>query len=173
MTLWLAAALALASSPGNAATAPHSGPSAPASVAAYFERLQAVFRDSSDAADIDRLLALFTEDGRYVHLKYEADFDLAAWRAAFLRNLERGAFTASPRSNTPTGHGATAATAGPRATSACWRCSTSKASGSARLRNCGEPGARGTRRSRWQCPDPGTGPSAGESVECTVTAIRP
>lgn len=95
MTLWLAAALALASSPGNAATAPHSGPSAPASVAAYFERLQAVFRDSSDAADIDRLLALFTEDGRYVHLKYEADFDLAAWRAAFLRNLERGAFTAS------------------------------------------------------------------------------
>jgi hypothetical protein len=77
------------------ASAAHPGPPVPASVAAYFERLEDVFRAGSDAADVDRLLALFSEDGRYVHLKYEADFDLAAWRAAFLSNIERGAFTAS------------------------------------------------------------------------------
>jgi hypothetical protein len=93
MTLLLAAALALASSPGGAA--PVSRPAPPASVQAYFERLEAVFRADSDAADVDRLLALFTPEGRYVHLKYEADSDLAAWRAAFLRNIERGAFTAA------------------------------------------------------------------------------
>ena len=93
MTLLLAAALALASSPAGAA--PDSRPAPPASVQAYFERLEAVFRADSDAADVDRLLALFTPEGRYVHLKYEADFDLAAWRAAFLGNIERGAFTAS------------------------------------------------------------------------------
>ena len=93
MTLLLAAALALASSPGGAA--PAFRPAPPASVQAYFERLEAVFRADSDAADVDRLLALFTPEGRYVHLKYEADFDLAAWRAAFLGNIARGAFTAA------------------------------------------------------------------------------
>lgn len=93
MTLLLTAALALASSPGGAA--PAFRPAPPASVQAYFERLEAVFRADSDAADVDRLLALFTPEGRYVHLRYEADFDLAAWRAAFLRNIERGAFTAA------------------------------------------------------------------------------
>jgi hypothetical protein len=77
------------------ASAADPGPPAPASVEAYFDRLQDVFRADSDAADVDRLLALFTGDGRYVHLKYAADFDLAAWRAAFLRNIDRGAFTAS------------------------------------------------------------------------------
>ena len=94
MKLPLAAALALAAAPGATAQAA-TAPPAPAAVAAYFERLQDVFREGSAAADVDRLLALFTQSGRYVHLKYDADFDLAAWRAAFVRNIERGAFTAS------------------------------------------------------------------------------
>src|SRR5690606_12040385 len=55
----------------------------------------AVLPADSDAADVDRLLVLFTPEGRYVHLRYEADFDLAAWRAAFLGNIARGAFTAA------------------------------------------------------------------------------
>ena len=94
MRRFAALALLCAAIP-QAASAATPGPPPPASVTAYFDRLQDVFRADSDAADVDRLRALFTEDGRYVHLKYEADFDLAAWRAAFLRNLERGAFTAA------------------------------------------------------------------------------
>ena len=61
MTLLLTAALALASSPGGAA--PAFRPAPPASVQAYFERLEAVFRADSDAADVDRLLALFHLEG--------------------------------------------------------------------------------------------------------------
>ncbi len=63
-----------------------------AHIEAYFEALDTVYKEGSTVADIDALLALLHEDVRYVHVAYEADFDRATWRAAFMRNWERGAY---------------------------------------------------------------------------------
>lgn len=58
----------------------------------YFTALDEVYREGSTIADIDHLLSILHEDVRYVHADYEADFDRASWREAFIRNLKRGAY---------------------------------------------------------------------------------
>ena len=63
-------------------------------VEAYFERLSVVYRSGSTTADIDRLFALFGPDVHYVHTRFEADFDRGAWKAAFVANVARGAYSA-------------------------------------------------------------------------------
>ena len=65
-------------------------------VTVYFQALDKVFREGSTAADIDALLSHMHERVRYVHVEYGADFDRESWRAAFLRNVERGAFNNGP-----------------------------------------------------------------------------
>lgn len=60
----------------------------------YFQRLDQVSRAGSSSADIDRLFELFSDDVKYEHIEYEADFDRTSWRRAFARNLERGAYDA-------------------------------------------------------------------------------
>lgn len=63
-----------------------------AQINAYFERLSGVYREGSSSADIDRLFALFAPNVRYAHLEYDANFERAEWKDAFIGNLERGAY---------------------------------------------------------------------------------
>lgn len=65
-------------------------------VNAYFEALDKVYQEGSTVADVDHLLAQLHEDVRYVHVDYGADFERDAWRAAFIGNLERGAYANGP-----------------------------------------------------------------------------
>ena len=60
----------------------------------YFTRLGQVFQANSTTQDVERLFELFHGDVKYEHLDYGADFALAEWKAAFLRNLEGGAYKA-------------------------------------------------------------------------------
>ena len=55
----------------------------------YFEALVRISK-AGTPEEINALLALCHEDVKYEHLEYEADFDRAAWHAAFTRNSERG-----------------------------------------------------------------------------------
>ena len=68
-----------------------------AQVRAYFAQLDAVMRKGSSAADVDALFRLFDEDVKYQHIEYGADFDRAAWKEAFLRNLENGSYNRGPQ----------------------------------------------------------------------------
>lgn len=76
----------------------HAAPSAcdaackEAQINAYFDRLSGVYRDGSARADIDRLFDLFAPNVRYAHLEYDANFERAEWKEAFIGNLERGAY---------------------------------------------------------------------------------
>lgn len=65
-------------------------------VRAYFRALDKVFRKGSTVADVDDLFSALHGSVRYVHGNYEADFDRQAWRAAFIGNLERGAYRNGP-----------------------------------------------------------------------------
>ena len=65
-------------------------------VRTYFHALDNVFRAGATVADIDHLFSALHENVRYVHVEYEADFDRESWRAAFLGNLERGAYNNGP-----------------------------------------------------------------------------
>ena len=67
-----------------------------AEVSHYFKALDQVSRAGSTAADIDRLLEQLAPDVQYIHSNYQAHFDKASWRSAFLRNLKRGACTNGP-----------------------------------------------------------------------------
>jgi hypothetical protein len=58
----------------------------------YFSALDKVSRKNSSIKDIDSLLSLTHDDVKYVHVEYEANFNKASWRKAFIRNLERGAY---------------------------------------------------------------------------------
>lgn len=59
---------------------------------AYFDRLSGVYREGSSSADIERLFALFAPNVRYSHMEYDANFERAEWKDAFIGNLERGAY---------------------------------------------------------------------------------
>ena len=65
-------------------------------VGAYFRALDKVFQEGSTVADIDALFSILHDRVRYVHADYEADFQRDAWRAAFIGNLERGAYRNGP-----------------------------------------------------------------------------
>lgn len=61
-------------------------------IQAYFSGIDKISRKGSSAIDIETLLALTHDEVKYVHVAYDANFTKSAWRAAFLRNLERGAY---------------------------------------------------------------------------------
>lgn len=63
-----------------------------AQIKSYFKRLSAVYKEGSTSADVDRLFELLAPDVRYVHKEYEANFERAEWRDAFIGNLKRGAY---------------------------------------------------------------------------------
>lgn len=64
-------------------------------VEAYFGALDKVSLKNSNAGDIDALLALMHDDVKYIHVEYQANFNKAIWRKAFMRNLQRGAYNDS------------------------------------------------------------------------------
>ncbi|MFC3032744.1 hypothetical protein ACFOEE_09450 [Pseudoalteromonas fenneropenaei] len=64
-------------------------------VKAYFGALDKVARKGSSVADIEALLMLMHPEVSYVHIEYDANFDKASWRRAFMRNLELGRFNNS------------------------------------------------------------------------------
>ena len=97
------ALLALTMGPVLAAEAREKDPPAPKlkEVATdYFARLDAIYRAGSSVAELDAFFSLMQEDVKYEHLRFGADFDLESWRAAFLRNYERGAYQHQPGSGT-------------------------------------------------------------------------
>lgn len=63
-----------------------------AQINAYFDRLSEVYREGSARADIDRFFELFAPNVRYAHMEYDANFERAEWKGAFIGNLERGAY---------------------------------------------------------------------------------
>jgi len=68
-------------------------PQVPEPISSYFERLDTVARTGSTKGDIEKLLSLMTEDVRYVHSNYQANFDLASWRAAFYRRHDNNGYS--------------------------------------------------------------------------------
>ena len=65
-------------------------------VDAYFRALDKVFQEGATVAEIDALFSILHDRVRYVHADYEADFEREAWKAAFVGNLERGAYRNGP-----------------------------------------------------------------------------
>jgi hypothetical protein len=61
-------------------------------ITSYFSALDKISRKGSSVADIDALLALTHDDVNYIHVAYEANFTKSAWRAAFIKNLNRHAY---------------------------------------------------------------------------------
>ncbi|WP_306016190.1 hypothetical protein [Oceanicaulis sp. MMSF_3324] len=62
----------------------------------YFDRLTTVYESGSDADDVDALLSLMHPEVRYLHSRYGADLTRQSWRAAFVRNMDRGAYDDAP-----------------------------------------------------------------------------
>lgn len=58
----------------------------------YFKSLDKVFLAGSTEADINKLFELFHPEVKYQHFEYDANFNNAEWRAAFIGNLQRGAY---------------------------------------------------------------------------------
>ncbi|UTW59582.1 hypothetical protein KFE96_04545 [Kordiimonas sp. SCSIO 12603] len=69
-------------------------------IQAYFAHLDKVSMQGSTVADIDALLGDMHEDVEYIHAEYDANFDRATWRKAFIRNLEAGAYQDGPENIT-------------------------------------------------------------------------
>lgn len=65
-------------------------------VSAYFRALDKVFQERSTVTDIDSLFSILHDEVRYLHVRYEADFQRDEWRDAFIGNLERGAYRNGP-----------------------------------------------------------------------------
>lgn len=72
----------------------------PEPIRSYFERLDAVARTGSTKDDIEKLLSLMTDDVRYVHGNYQANFNLVSWRAAFYRIYDNNGYAAPEQSCT-------------------------------------------------------------------------
>jgi hypothetical protein len=91
----LIAALLAASSVAcqHTAVPPPSNRNVPPVVTEYFDRLAAIYRAGSSPEDVAAFLALMAEDVHYVHVAYEAEFDLDTWRDAFLRNQQAGDYS--------------------------------------------------------------------------------
>lgn len=58
----------------------------------YFKALDKISVKGSNSKDIDNFLSQLHADVKYIHVEYDASFDKASWRKAFIRNLERGAY---------------------------------------------------------------------------------
>lgn len=67
----------------------------PPVITTYFDRLDNVYKSESTEDDISLFLDLMTDDVRYIHYDYEADFDLPTWRKAFSRIHKNGGYSKS------------------------------------------------------------------------------
>ncbi len=67
----------------------------PPAIVSYFKGLDSVYRSGSTEYDIAHFLDLMTDDVRYVHRNYDANFDLNSWRAAFTRIHGNGGYDKS------------------------------------------------------------------------------
>lgn len=67
----------------------------PPIVIEYFNRLDAIYHSGSSKSDVTNFLALMTDDVRYVHRNYGADFDLKSWNEAFTRIQTNGGYNKS------------------------------------------------------------------------------
>lgn len=65
-------------------------------VEAYFDKIDKVSKKGSTEKDIDSFLAQVHDDVKYEHPEYEADFTKEKWRAAFVRQLNKGSYTDGP-----------------------------------------------------------------------------
>jgi len=79
-----------------AGTDMETGKTVPPVIERYYEALDTVYTSGSTRQDIDRLFTLFTDDVRYIHRNYGADFGREEWIAAFERNRRNGAYTNEP-----------------------------------------------------------------------------
>lgn len=61
-------------------------------IEAYFTQLAEIYRKGSTEADIDTLFGMLHQNVRYEHKTYDANFDRAGWRDAFVNNLKRSAY---------------------------------------------------------------------------------
>jgi hypothetical protein len=61
-------------------------------ISSYFKALDKVSLKGSSIKDIDNFLSLMHAEVKYIHVEYAASFDKDAWRKAFIRNLDRGAY---------------------------------------------------------------------------------
>ena len=57
--------------------------------------LDTISKQGSTEQDIDNLLNKMHDDVRYIHVRFDAQFDKSTWRSAFLRNLQRGFYKAT------------------------------------------------------------------------------
>jgi hypothetical protein len=64
----------------------------------YFKALDKISAKGSSIKEIDHFLSILHPDVKYIHVEYAASFDRTAWRQAFIRNLERGAYQNSNQS---------------------------------------------------------------------------
>ncbi|WP_448570051.1 hypothetical protein [Thalassotalea ganghwensis] len=58
----------------------------------YFAALDNISRKGSTEKDIENLLSRMHDEVKYIHVEYQANFDKATWRKAFMRNLNKGAY---------------------------------------------------------------------------------
>jgi hypothetical protein len=65
----------------------------PAEICDYFSAIEIIFRRGSTENDVERLFELVSEDVRYIHETYEAEFERGPWREAFLRNVRSASYT--------------------------------------------------------------------------------
>jgi hypothetical protein len=68
---------------------------APTVVQQYLELLDTLYHAGATEQDVDALMAMVADEGRYTHKGYGADFSKPTWRAAFLRNQKLGRFNKS------------------------------------------------------------------------------
>jgi hypothetical protein len=65
----------------------------PAEICDYFSAIEIIFRRGSTENDVERLFELVSEDVRYIHETYEAEFERDPWREAFLRNVRSSSYS--------------------------------------------------------------------------------
>ncbi|MDN4501915.1 hypothetical protein QX776_05855 [Alteromonadaceae bacterium BrNp21-10] len=64
----------------------------------YFSLLGEVYKQGSTTHDVERLFKLFTDDVKYEHIEYQANFNQQEWGDAFKANLKAGAYSADENS---------------------------------------------------------------------------
>ena len=66
----------------------------------YYIKISKVMMAGSSVEDVRRFLTVLHNDVRYIHVKYEADFDKEAWHKAFMRRMEGGNYNNHPEDTT-------------------------------------------------------------------------
>lgn len=63
----------------------------------YFDLLNAISKQGSTVNDVEKLISAMHDDVEYIHVRFGADFNKTSWQKAFLRNLRKGFYTATPK----------------------------------------------------------------------------